>query len=144
MRHTLIFHTSNLGRKIQKFVAFKSPFVSLSYSESYALIIIDSEKNVTQTQIAAKLNLDPASVVSLIDELEKHELVKRENLSSDRRKHTMMLTAKGQQIANQIKKQAFKLDTFLKEKLSTREAQHFNMILDKVNFYLNQWKGGEK
>lgn len=144
MKHTLVFHTANLGRKLQKFVAFKSPLVSLSYSESYALIIIVSEKDVTQAQIAAKLNLDPASVVSLIDQLEEQSLVKRVDSSSDRRKHRVLLTLKGQKIVNQIKRQTFILDAFLTNKLSKKEVQNFHMILNKVNLYLNMWKGGEK
>lgn len=144
MRHTLLFHTANLGRKLQKFISSKSLPLPLAYSQSYALVIIDSEKDVTQTQIAARLNLDPASVVSLIDELEKQDLVKRGRLASDRRKHQISLSIKGQRLINQIKKQTFKFDTFLQERLSPKEMQNFHLTLNKVDLYLNEWKGGEK
>jgi len=144
MRHTLVFHTTNLGRKLQKLFTFRSPLAALSYSESYALVIIDSLKDISQSQIAARLNLDPASVVSLIDELEKQKLVKREELSSDRRKYKILLTPKGGRVVGRIKRQTVKMDAFLKEKLSQREAENFHLTLDKLNLYLNQWKGGDK
>lgn len=144
MRHTLAFHAANLGRKLQKFANFKSPLASLCYSQSYALIIIASEKNLTQAQIAARLNLDPASVVSLIDELEEDGLVKRRDSSNDRRKHQVILTVKGRKILNQVEEKTRRLDDFLKDKLTKDEIENFNMTLDKVNLYINQWKGGDK
>lgn len=77
-KHTLVFHIIGFARKIQKIIGFKAPPLSLSYSEAAALLIItDSKKDINQTEIASRLHLEPASIVSLIDELEKLGLVKR-------------------------------------------------------------------
>ncbi|MBI2017586.1 MarR family transcriptional regulator [Candidatus Daviesbacteria bacterium] len=144
MKHTFLFHTVNLGKKFQKCIDFDLAFSSLSYSQSSALLFINSKKEVSQKQIAQTLNLEPATVVVLIDELEDLDLVKRESVNDDRRKYKITLTSKGKKIVKQILDRATKLDEFLKARLSAKEAQCFYLTLEKLDQSLEDWKGGEK
>lgn len=143
MKHTFVFHIIGLARKIQKVIGFKSPPPSLSYSEASALLIIDSQKNISQREIAAKLHLEPASVVTLIDELEKLNLVKRQSPDGDRRKYYIVLTDDGKRKVRLIKKRINQLEKDLRSKLSEKEIASFFPILEKLMAYLDDWKGGE-
>ena len=143
MKHTFVFHIIGLARKIQKVIGFKSPPLSLSYSEASALLVIDSQKNISQREIAAKLHLEPASVVTLIDELEKLDLVKRQSPDGDRRKYHIVLTDDGKRKVRQIKKRIHQLEDALRGKLSQKEIASFFPILEKLMAYLDDWKGGE-
>lgn len=144
MKHTIVFHSINFAKRLQKAIGFKAAPLFLSYSEATALLIIDSSKNTIQKEIATKLNLEPASVVNLLDKLEKLNLVKREITKKDRRKHQISLTKEGQKAVRQIQSKALSLDNYLKRHLSVQELQNFTRTLEKLSELISKWKGGEK
>ena len=143
MRHTLIFHTIGLSKKLQKIVGFRQSSFPLSYTQASALLVINSRKEINQREIAFHLHLEPASVVSLIDELERLKLVKRLSPNGDRRKYHIVLTEKGKMKLKEINNQIYKLDDYLKTKLSSEEIMTFFSTLEKLTAYLDGWKGGE-
>src|SRR3989344_5012273 len=93
--------------------------------------------------IGFRLHLEPGSVVSLIDKLEKINLVKRESPDGDRRKYHIILTNIGKRKLRQIKSRAYQLDNALRNKLSEKEITSFFSTLEKIMAYLDDWKGGE-
>lgn len=143
MKHTLVFHTIILAKKIQKIIGLKLPPFNLSYSEAATLLTIDSQKNICQIEIATRLHLQPASVVTLIDEIEKLKLVRRVVPDGNRRKYHIILTNQGKIKVGQIKNRVNNLDNFFKKNLSPKETQTFRLVLDKLTAYLDEWKGGE-
>ncbi|OGE04900.1 hypothetical protein A3B51_02410 [Candidatus Curtissbacteria bacterium RIFCSPLOWO2_01_FULL_41_18] len=144
MEHTLIFHSIDVAKRIQKVIDFKSPPLSLSYSQASALLVSDSQKEITQKELASKLRLEPATIVTLIDELERLKLVKRVSIDDDRRKYHIALTPAGKNKAKQIKVKTVQLDSFLKNKLAKQELNNLHSILTKLTVALGEWKGGEK
>lgn len=140
MKHTLVFHTIDIARKIQKLLDFKAPPISLSYSEASALLVIKSTRNLSQKTLSLMLNLEPASVVTLIDELEASGLVKRQTANNDRRKYHIMLTEKGSGKIAHIEKKSLLLDKFLIGKLKISNTRKLYKTLDLVTSYLNDWK----
>lgn len=143
MKHTLVFHLISVAKKLQKGIGFKSSASPLSYSQASALSVIDSQKDTSQKEIATRLHLEPASVVTLIDELEKINLVKRNSHNEDRRKYIISLTAKGKSKAVEIRKHVAKLDSYLKSQLTPKEVKTLETITDKLFISLDNWKGGE-
>ncbi|OGD94505.1 hypothetical protein A3F02_02005 [Candidatus Curtissbacteria bacterium RIFCSPHIGHO2_12_FULL_38_9b] len=143
MKHTFVFHSISLAKKIQKSVGFKSLPLDLSYSEACALLVIASSQEINQKEIASKLHLEPASIVSLIDELGKNGLVSRESPNGDRRKYRIVLTKLGKIKVKHIKNKTYKLDNLLRKQLTPKEEASFESILKKLNAYLAEWKGGE-
>src|SRR3990167_1207006 len=114
MGHTIVFHSINLAKKMRKAIGLKLGYPPFSYSQSSALLAIDSQKEISQLEIASRLNLQPASVVSLIDELERLKLVLRKPTTSDRRKYRIVLTSSGKELADQIGREASQLENFLR------------------------------
>ena len=143
MEHTLIFHSIDVGKRIQKVIDFKCPPLSLSHSQASALLVIDSQREITQKELASKLRLEPATIVTLIDELERLKLVQRVT-NADRRKYNIALTTAGKDKIKQIKAKTNQLDSFLKNKLSKQELANLHSILSKLTIALSEWKGGEK
>lgn len=144
MEHTLIFHSIDVAKRIQKVIDFKCPPLSLSHSQASALLVIDSQRETTQKELASKLRLEPATIVALIDELERLKLVKRATIDADRRKYNITLTTAGTDKIKQIKAKTNQLDNFLKDKLSNQELANLHSILSKLTIALSEWKGGEK
>lgn len=144
MKHTLVFHTVKLGKQIQKTLGYKSFPHSLGYSQAQTLILIYSQDQINQKEIAAALRIEPASVVKIIDELEKFKLVKRIKNNGDRRQFQIIITPKGKAEIAGIAQKTQNLEKLLKTSLSEKEALTFMQIAEKITTELENYsKGGE-
>lgn len=141
MKHTIVFHTINLAKRMRKAIGLKLDNPPFSYSQSSALLAIDSQKEISQREIATRLHLQPASVVSLIDELERLKLVLRKPTSFDRRKYNITLTPEGKTLAHKIRREASQLENFLREKLGANEAEKFFSAIERISSYIDEWQG---
>jgi len=140
MKHTIVFHSINLAKKMRKAIGLKLGNPPFSYSQSSALLAIDSQKEISQREIASSLHLQPASVVSLIDELERLKLVLRKPTSFDRRKYNITLTPEGKILAGKIRREASQLENFLREKLGSNEAEKFFLTIGNISSYIDEWQ----
>lgn len=59
------------------------------------LLLAESQPGIAQVDLAHKLALDKASVVALIDRLERNGLVERRRSTQDRRRQGLFLTPQG-------------------------------------------------
>jgi len=144
MKHTIVFHSINLAKKMRKAIGLKLGNPPFSYSQSSALLAIDSQKEISQREIATRLHLQPASVVSLIDELERLKLVVRKPTSFDRRKYNITLTPEGKILADKIRREASQLENFLKEKLGSNDAEKFFSTIETISLYIDEWQNKVK
>ena len=140
MGHTIVFHSINLAKKMRKAIGLKLGYPPFSYSQSSALLAIDSQKEISQREIASRLNLQPASVVSLIDELERLKLAERKPTSFDRRKYNITLTPQGKSFAYKIRQEATRIENFLREKLGTKEAEKFYSTIEAISSFIDEWQ----
>lgn len=138
MTHSLVFHISSTAKKIQKSMEYQTRFGQLSFTEASTLLIIKQQKEVFQNEIATRLYLEPASVVSVIDELEKLELVERKSQAEDRRKYKIVLTQKGEEAVQEVRKQMKKLNDFIKKQISIEEYQLMQEALTKIDSRLSE------
>ena len=140
MKHTIVFHSINLAKKMRKAIGLKLENPSFSYSQSSALLAIDSQNEISQREIASRLHLQPASVVSLIDELERLKLVLRKPTRFDRRKYHITLTSQGKSFADKIRREASQLENFLREKLGSKDAEKFFSTIERISSYIDEWQ----
>ncbi len=134
--HTVVFHLIRAAKKLQNEVGFKTGVLDLSVSEASALLIIDSQKDPSQVDIALKLHLKPASVVTLVDELEKLALVTRTTTQNDRRKYQINLTEKGKEEVKKIKSQTSMIENYIKNILTANELEVLFNALEKLTMSL--------
>jgi len=64
-----------------------------------ALSIIVGEPGLTQTQLADALQIERSNLVTIIDELAGRNLIIRAPVAQDRRRHALMPTTAGKQLA---------------------------------------------
>ncbi len=133
MKHTLVFHLIGLSKKFQKVIGLNSKSTPLSYSQAAALLVIDSLPFANQIEISRRLHLQPASVVTLIDELEKLKFVRRKAFPGDRRTYQILLTDTGKSEAILIRKQSLKVEKFVKNQLTDQQFQLLISIIEKLS-----------
>lgn len=144
MKHTLVFHFLGTSKRLQKAVGFSSQPRPLSYSQAATLLVIPSQKEISQAEIAKHLQLEPASIVTLIDELEKLNLVKRNATPNNRRKYRIDLTEAGKLQVKTIRKQANEIEKLVHSILKPKEAERIFEITEKINLALDTWQGTQK
>jgi DNA-binding MarR family transcriptional regulator len=59
------------------------------------LILLSEQGALPQSELVTGLDMDPTTVVGLLNELERDGLVQRRRSTEDRRRHTVALTPKG-------------------------------------------------
>lgn len=139
MKHTLVFHLLEVSKKLQKVLGLKSQHLALSTSQARAILVISSKAQTSQQDIAHKLQLEPASIVTLIDELEKLKLAKRSVAINNRRKYELVLTEKGKTYAQIIKKHTNDIDKLIHSVIGDKESVKFFQTIEKLNKVLNNW-----
>lgn len=132
MHHTLVFHTINISRKLQKAVSYKSNSLSLSYTEISALIICESQIQVSQMELAQMLQIEPPSVVTMIDKLENQKLVKRKPIIGNRRKYQIVLTALGKTKIENLESHASKIESQIRSSLGAKKTKEFLEIINII------------
>lgn len=133
MEHTLVFHCIRLGKQVQKALGYKPYPHSLGITQASTIILLSQQRTISQSEIALHLHLEPATVVRLVDELERSGLVERLPIENDRRRYNIALTKKGNRALSGIEEITEKLETFLRTKLTPSEVGSLQNICNKIS-----------
>jgi len=85
-----------------------------------------------QKDLAASLSLDNSSVVRLLDNLEAAGLIRRQEEPNDRRAKTIVLTARGRAVADQVEAVAHRVREDALAGLSDADIETAFRVLDHV------------
>ncbi len=131
-----------MGRVL--FLLKKASFKAQEFSEEYlgplgltgrhlgVMLVIEEKGSISQQEIGKCVQMDRTTMVQVIDELEKMNLVERKESPTDRRAHAVYLTVKGKEIlpkADQLGGAAAKK---LLAPLETREQKELIRLLKKL------------
>jgi DNA-binding MarR family transcriptional regulator len=96
------------------------------------LTVIDANPGLKQTELAAAVQLDRSTVVTVIDKLEKRCVVERRPAPGDRRSNALFLTDAGKQMLSRLRPKVRQHETRLTEQLTTEERATLIRLLDKI------------
>jgi len=96
-----------------------------------ALTLIVGDPGMTQTQLADALQIERSNLVTIIDELAGRNLIVRAPVARDRRRHALMPTAKGRQLAAAARATAQEHERRLFACLTADERTELQRILQK-------------
>jgi len=97
-----------------------------------ALALIAANPGVSQTDLARDLGSDKASVVSIIDELERQGWAVRKRSTTDRRRHSLHSTVPGRRVLNEIGVIARETEAPVRAILSDAEFEVLSELLDRI------------
>lgn len=119
-----------IGKQVRK--AFWEANFDLTIEQFIVLNILNTNDNLTQQDLAVRLNKDKSGVLRHIDELEKKKLLVRMTDDDDRRKKILMLTKKGvEAIKQMLEIEAHTFGHYLKD-VSEEELRVFSSVLKKI------------
>lgn len=107
--------------------------MKLRPAEFSVLALIADRPGQTQSEIAARLGIKRANFVALMDGLEKRGLAERRNASTDRRSHSLHLTAEGRSFVRSMVKTWRRHEEGLIERLGgPAERDRLIELLDRM------------
>lgn len=96
------------------------------------LVIIEANPDLKQSELAKAAHLDRSTVVSVIDNLERRQLVERRASPNDRRSNALRMTAEGTALLKKLKRLVADHEKRLVQHLSADEQQTLIGLLTKV------------
>jgi DNA-binding MarR family transcriptional regulator len=96
------------------------------------LVLTGANPGIAQIEVATHLNVDKASVVSMVDKLEKAGWLLRRRAMDDRRRHGLFLTAEGTRQLRLLKSQMAQTEDELALLYSPEERRLLIALLQRI------------
>lgn len=96
------------------------------------LVLCGANPGIAQIQIAQHLNIDKASVVSLVDRLEEQGWLVRRRSTRDRRRHGLFLTPDGERELAALKTKMRDCERALDGQFSAEERRQLIRLLQRI------------
>ncbi|CUH66337.1 transcriptional regulator SlyA [Thalassovita gelatinovora] len=97
-----------------------------------ALVVICDHPDVTQSQIAAALNMERSNTVLIIDALEEAELIGRHRVPTDRRAYALRATLEGMKTRDAAVRALSDREEILLQDLSREERATLMALLGRI------------
>jgi DNA-binding MarR family transcriptional regulator len=118
-------------RVFQDFANAMAP-LGLTPGQVGALLLIEANQGLSQTQLGAALGIDRSSVVPLLDRLEALDVIRRTPHASDRRTHALALTDKGAALIRRMLPTLEAHERRIAAGLSASERRVLMQLLDRI------------
>lgn len=123
---------SRLGVYAQRQFSDRLETVGLTPRMWGALNVMTHEGALSQQELGRRIGMDPSTMVSTIDELERQGLVERHPHPSDRRAHALHVTEKGRATLQRGRRLAGQAQDELLAPLSAEERDVLHELLLRV------------
>ncbi len=94
--------------------------------------LIAQNPGSSQKELADKAGITGPGLVSLVDELERQGLVRRDRSTTDRRRNMLVLTEKGEQTLSEMFKVVSQIEAPIRDELSPKELEQLIGLIDRV------------
>jgi DNA-binding MarR family transcriptional regulator len=94
--------------------------------------VLDSQKEITQTELAEAIDKKQTTIVEMIYAMEEKGLIKRMYSERDRRLHYLFLTEKGEELKRTLSPLVKDAQLFVTRQLSDEENTQLKTLLNKV------------
>jgi DNA-binding MarR family transcriptional regulator len=121
-----------LWRASHERVAMALESVGMTPALFGVLNVLRARKGAIQQEIGAAMGIDPSTMVSLIDKLEKEGLAKRRPHPSDRRAREVSITPKGRRLLERCRKIALESEDDVLRGLSSAERRQLLKLLRRA------------
>lgn len=103
----------------------------LSLAQVFLLYTLYKNDSILMGAIAKKLHCDASNVTGLVDRLESHSLIKRQEVSGDRRAKRIVITKQGRALIDNMLSKIH--ENIGLEKLEKNEINDLFVLIGKMN-----------
>lgn len=106
--------------------------LKFSKSEIFTLILLDTKKEITMTELADNINAPMSTATGIADRLVKNNYIERKRSKQDRRIVVLKITKKGNQLVIDLKDVISKYINVVIDDLTDEEKQFLIKIIFKI------------
>lgn len=106
--------------------------ISLNLAQAKALVRLEKNEGVSQARLAELAEVDPMTMVRILDRMEAEELLERRPDPADRRARCLYLTPKARPILSEIWRLSEEIRAELFAGLSKSEREQFMDVLERL------------
>jgi len=132
LKDNMGFLLNKAARLMREQVAEALKPLSLSFQDYVILRMVENQQIETQQELAQRNGIDRTSMVDIIDKLEERDLLNRQKDDQDRRKHKLLITAKGRKTMIHAKRITEKVQKNMLKNLSVEELAVTKAVLIKL------------
>jgi len=135
---TILQTSASFKQAIQR--SLKNNKMGVTYEMLQIMSCLWNNEDVNQQELANKTFKDKVSLTYLINNLEKRELVVRQEYAQDRRNKKILLTTKGYELREKLQPLLLEIYTSSSENLETKLLEEMISFLQKVNYEFKEIK----
>jgi DNA-binding MarR family transcriptional regulator len=132
LSRSLAFHVRKAQLALQRRGLRSVSHLNVGPAEFGTLVLCEQNPGMAQFQIAAALDIDKASVVSVVDRLEEMGWLLRRRSNHDRRRYGLCLTPEGLRQVHTLRQQAEESEAFARELFSGEEMSQLLGLLARL------------
>ncbi len=126
------YKLSRVMRKVHRYYESSFSQYGITPAQFYVLSAVWENDGVKFKELAKSLEMDGSTLTSILDRLERQDLLERRDDPEDRRSILVYLKEKAKHSLGQITGLAEQLDQEMKERFSDEEFATFERVLDKL------------
>lgn len=128
----MCFITNKVSKKMADKMNERLMLVGSTRVQWLVMYYLLKDGQMSQSDLAKKMNIKDSTVVRLIDRIEKDEFIKRVKNSKDRRVTYVTLTKKGEKRIEELLPVGEEMSKVFSKNISDEEFEVFNRVLKKM------------
>ncbi|MGU3399653.1 MarR family winged helix-turn-helix transcriptional regulator [Brucellaceae bacterium D45D] len=132
---------AKVNRKLRTVFDARVKERGLTLARARTLLALMEQEGLYQKELAEVLEIENATMVRLLDGLERQSFIERQTVPGDRRAKRIVMTAEGRGLAEQVVKLAEDIREELLEGVSDEEMNIALHVLHKMSTSMNKMPG---
>ena len=138
LRAEMIDAMAKVNRKLRTVFDARVKERGLTLARARTLLALQEQEGLYQKELAEALEIENATMVRLLDGLERQSFIERQTVQGDRRAKRVVMTAEGKSLAEQVVKLADDVREDLLEGVSDEELSTALNVLRKMSDSMNK------
>ena len=132
LRDVLGFHIRLAHGAVYRHFSESFAELDLTQKQVSVLWLVDDHPGIAQTGIAARMRMDRATTMAIVNKLQARGLLLRRPSPSDGRKQALDLTDAGRETLAQAKRAIDEHEAWLRARFTPREVQTLTRLLERI------------
>lgn len=137
LRSELIDTMAKVNRKLRTVFDARVKERGLTLARARTLLALTEQEGLYQKELAEVLEIENATMVRLIDGLERQAFVERQAVEGDRRAKRIVMTEEGRQLADEVVSLADEVREELLESVTDEELEIALDVMRKMSISMN-------
>ena len=120
-------------KKVEKYIGNELDLFGLNLAQSFVLFTLMENDGSTLSEIGNRAQIENSSLTTMVDKLERENLVERRLCSQDRRVIRLFLTDKGRDLAQKVYQHGESFNKYLRKELGVTQDNFLAGLVTVAN-----------